>query len=212
MTYNTVVSGTTITATWGNQVRDQQLSVFTNAAARDSAITVPLAGMSCYTSTDDQFWRYTTKWLRMQKTVAFDASALQSYTTTGFVDVPGFTFSADANSVFSTDVWISTVAPTANDLQFQWVIPASATIERGLLSPASGNGGGSVDTTIFQGTAATAGGFTVGGMASSGAAARDTAVIKTLGTAGTCKLQAAQLVAGGTSFIRAGRFVFEQTA
>jgi hypothetical protein len=140
MTYNTVVSGTTITATWGNQARDQQVSVFASAAARDSAIIAPVAGMMCYTSTDDQFWRYTTKWLRMQKTVAFDASAVQSYTTTGFVDIPGFTFSADANSQFPFDVWLSTVAPTANDLQVQWVIPASATIERGLLSPSSGNG------------------------------------------------------------------------
>ena len=211
MTYNTVVSGTTITATWGNQVRDQQVSVFTNAAARDSAIIAPLAGMMCYTSTDDQFWRYTTKWLRMRKTIAFDVGSIQSYTTTSFIDIPGFTFSADTNSTYATDLWLSTVAPTANDLQLQWVIPAAATIERGVLSPASGNAGTNVDTTIFQGTAATAGGFTIGGMNSNGAAGRDDAVIKTLGTGGTCKLQAAQLVAGGTSFIRAGKLMFEQT-
>ncbi len=210
MTFNTVVSGTTITATWGNQVRDQQVSVFASAAARDSAVTSPVAGMTCYTSADDQYWRYTTKWLRMQKTVAFDVSSIQSYTTTGFIDIPAFTFAADINSLYAIDTWLSTVAPTANDLQLQWVIPAAATIERGTLSPASGNAGTTVDTTVFQGTAATAGGFTIGGMNSSGTAARDTAIIKTAGTAGTCKLQAAQLVAGGTSFIRAGRFSFEQ--
>jgi hypothetical protein len=45
MAYTTVVTGTTITAAWGNSVRDQLVNPFASAAARASAITVPVEGM-----------------------------------------------------------------------------------------------------------------------------------------------------------------------
>jgi hypothetical protein len=46
MPYSTVVSGTTITAAWGNaNVRDQVVTPFATAAARTSAITSPVLGM-----------------------------------------------------------------------------------------------------------------------------------------------------------------------
>jgi hypothetical protein len=47
--YTTVVAGTTITAAWGNaNVRDQVVTPFASAAARDSAITSPVDGMHAY--------------------------------------------------------------------------------------------------------------------------------------------------------------------
>lgn len=46
MPYSTNVSGTTITAAWGNaNVRDQVVTPFASAAARTSAITSPIQGM-----------------------------------------------------------------------------------------------------------------------------------------------------------------------
>jgi hypothetical protein len=46
MPYTTNVAGTTITAAWGNaNVRDQVITPFASASARDAAITSPVAGM-----------------------------------------------------------------------------------------------------------------------------------------------------------------------
>jgi hypothetical protein len=61
---------------------------------------------------------------------------------------------------------------------------------------------GTQPTTVYQGVITTSGPLTVGGMASSGTIAQPMGTITLGGTAGTCKMQAAQLVAGGSSFIR----------
>ena len=46
MPFTTIVSGTTITASWGNaNVRDQVATPFTDTTARNSAISAPVAGM-----------------------------------------------------------------------------------------------------------------------------------------------------------------------
>jgi hypothetical protein len=210
LTYNTVVSGTTITATWGNQARDQQVSVFASAAARDSAILVPLAGMMCYTSGDDTYWRYNgTKWLRNRRT--FPISGIQTYTSISYADIPGFSFTADANATYTFTGWLHTVAPTSGDVSLQWVLPASAAIEWSLFSPASGNAGASLDTTVYQGAVVTTG-LSIGGIGSSGVGAIPMGEITTAGTAGTCKIQGAQVTASGTSFIRASSWLaIEQT-
>lgn len=51
MPYTTLVSGTTITASWANaNVRDQAVTPFATAAARASAITSPIEGMVSYLS------------------------------------------------------------------------------------------------------------------------------------------------------------------
>jgi hypothetical protein len=46
--YTTVVAGTTITASWGNNVRDGLVSGFASASARASAVTAPITGMYTY--------------------------------------------------------------------------------------------------------------------------------------------------------------------
>lgn len=51
MPYTTLVAGTTITASWANaSVRDQVVTPFASAAARDSAISSPIEGMLAYLS------------------------------------------------------------------------------------------------------------------------------------------------------------------
>lgn len=64
MPYTTVVAGTTITAAYANaNIRDQTLVPFANAAARDSAITVPVVGMVCWLTDTNTLWYYRgTAW------------------------------------------------------------------------------------------------------------------------------------------------------
>lgn len=64
MPYITNVPATAITAAWGNaNVRDQAVSQFATVAARDSAITSPVAGMVCYTDDFKLLWFYANaKW------------------------------------------------------------------------------------------------------------------------------------------------------
>lgn len=66
MPYTTNVAGTTITASWGNaNVRDQVITPFASASARDSAIGSPIEGMyadladvNVLTRYDGAKWRY----------------------------------------------------------------------------------------------------------------------------------------------------------
>lgn len=64
MPYTTVVPSTTITAAWGNaNVRDQVVTPFATAAARDSAISSPVEGMYADLADTDTLWRRTgTTW------------------------------------------------------------------------------------------------------------------------------------------------------
>jgi hypothetical protein len=69
--YVTVTAGTTITAAWANSnVRDQVVSQFATAAARDSAITAPVEGMVAHLADLDLLtvyqgggWKYLPKLL-----------------------------------------------------------------------------------------------------------------------------------------------------
>lgn len=62
MAYTTVVSGTAITATWGNQdVRDQVIVSFPSVSARDAAIGSPVTGMVEYLATNTSAEGLTTR-------------------------------------------------------------------------------------------------------------------------------------------------------
>lgn len=62
MAYTTVVTGTAITAAWGNgDVRDQVIVPFASTAARDSAITSPVVGMVEYIKSNDSAEGLTTR-------------------------------------------------------------------------------------------------------------------------------------------------------
>jgi hypothetical protein len=66
MPYTTSVAGTTITASWANaNVRDQVVTPFATTAARDSAITAPVAGMVAVTTDTNTVWTYSgTAWVQ----------------------------------------------------------------------------------------------------------------------------------------------------
>ncbi len=200
--YFTPVAGTVVSSSAHDQyVRDQVVSQFASTSARDSAITSPVAGMMCYTADSDWYWRYNgTKWLRLPKRLY--VGTLQTYTSASFADVANLTFTGDVNGVYAFSGFFNTVAPTANDLAVQWVLTAGASIEWALVGPASTDAG-TEPTTVYQGVITTSGPLTVGGMASSGTIAQPIGTITVGGTAGTCKVQAAQGSAGGSSFIRA---------
>lgn len=73
MPYTTLVAGNVITASWANaSVRDQVVTPFASASARDSAITVPVEGMLSFLADSDSF-------------VWYDGSAWQG------LDAPGWT-------------------------------------------------------------------------------------------------------------------------
>lgn len=212
MPYTTLVPSTTITSAWANaNIRDQVVTPFASASARDSAITTPVQGMICYTIDTDWIWRYNgTKWIRQPKAVY--TSGTGSMTTTTFVDIPGFTFTGDTSSTYVFDGWVSTVAATAGDVGLQWALPGSATIEWGVVAPTFANAGTSMDTTVYVGTVTTAAGLGVGGMSSNGAMGHISGVITIAGTSGTCKMQANNTGASGSSFVRTGFLTIAQVA
>lgn len=80
MAYVTLVAGTTITAAWANEsVRDQGVSQFASAAARNSAITSPVEGMVNHLNDVNGFTVYTgSAW----STVGPLHGALTSWTPT----------------------------------------------------------------------------------------------------------------------------------
>lgn len=67
MAYTTVVAGTVITASWGNtDVRDQVIVPFASTAARDAAITAPVAGQVAATTDTYSLWfRGASAWVQV---------------------------------------------------------------------------------------------------------------------------------------------------
>lgn len=104
MPYTTNVSGTTITAAYGNaNIRDQVVTPFATVAARDSAITSPAVGMVCYTIDTNTLWVYRgTAWRQIagQKIYAMQNQTLSQYggnivgNRTGFYTSPDMTLVA----------------------------------------------------------------------------------------------------------------------
>lgn len=113
MPYTTLVSGTTITAAWANaNVRDQTVTPFASWAARDSAISSPVAGMVVYGATGDiqegistrnSAGQWRTPWNQPWGDVgAASSTSIQSGITTTTTDLTGLTitFTAVANRIY----------------------------------------------------------------------------------------------------------------
>lgn len=88
MPYTTVVTGTTITASWGNaNVRDQVVTPFANAGARSSAITVPVEGMVSFLNDVNSLEVYNgTVWVPTGPAAAF-VNASETTTSTTYTDL-----------------------------------------------------------------------------------------------------------------------------
>jgi hypothetical protein len=90
--YKTAVSGTTITASDQNTyVRDQVVSQFATKAARDSAITSPVAGMLAYTADLQAFsWYSGSSWAPLSGPMLISRQTLGADTATvTFSSIPG---------------------------------------------------------------------------------------------------------------------------
>lgn len=58
-----VVAGAPIASSWGNTIRDRSVMVFATVAERDSSITTPTAGMTCFiTATNTLFIHNGVSW------------------------------------------------------------------------------------------------------------------------------------------------------
>jgi hypothetical protein len=92
MPYTTVVAGTTITAAWSNtNNRDQVVTPFASASARDSAITSPVNGMHCYLTNIDLTMVYDgAQWVRAssnivaQQAITANSAVISANATTDF--------------------------------------------------------------------------------------------------------------------------------
>jgi hypothetical protein len=120
MPYTTLVAGTVITAAWANaNVRDQTVSPFASTAARDSAISSPVAGMVEYLTTNDATEGLTTRtsagtWrLPWNQPWGYIATATATTDQTGIsttvTTVTGMdvTWTAVANRVYAVHAYLS---------------------------------------------------------------------------------------------------------
>jgi hypothetical protein len=114
MPYTTVVAGTTITAAWGNVVRDQLVTPFATAAARTSAITSPVTGMLSYRSDGDVFDGYNgSAWkpvagIRNIKTFSGLNTCSLSTTSSSYVDITNASTSwAKGGASGDTDILVA---------------------------------------------------------------------------------------------------------
>jgi hypothetical protein len=131
--YSTIVSGTTISASWANaNVRDQVITPFASVAARDSAITVPVNGMYATTTDTGWLWRYNgSKWLREPVTVMKTGDTSWTSTTT-LTNDPDLTFAVDANAKYQFQITIGAITvSTSVGLKTALTFPALARCDYG---------------------------------------------------------------------------------
>jgi hypothetical protein len=83
-----VVAGTTITALWGNSIRNQGVSTHTTGSARSSAITSPSSGMaSVLTTAPMTFDLYNGQWVSYLYPSFGNVPNSQTTTSTTFTDL-----------------------------------------------------------------------------------------------------------------------------
>jgi hypothetical protein len=197
MPYTTVVSGTTITASWGNaSVRDQVVTPFANTAARSSAITAPVDGMlSTITAAGglDYYDASVTTWrppntLFVRRTT--DAGSIASNISVG--DDSVLLLPVAANSTYLLSSQVIYTADPGGDLRIGWSGPASATLDWNIGSMDAISS--SVSSTSYWGTNTIAGTDVAGGVnaSSSPVLARPSGLLVTSSTAGTLKFRWAQ--------------------
>src|SRR5262245_44789459 len=82
-----VVPDAAIESQWGNTVRNRTLTPFANAAARDTAIPTPVAGMICYLTGSNVVQVYNgSKWVTISPQSA-TVAATQSTSSATYVDL-----------------------------------------------------------------------------------------------------------------------------
>jgi hypothetical protein len=103
----TVISGQTITSSWGNAVRDQTVQLFASTAERDAAITAPVAGQVCWVGNGLQVYNGAT-WRTIGPGLVLPPIRLTANAgpTTAEANIPGsgFNLTAVAGRVYEVSL------------------------------------------------------------------------------------------------------------
>jgi hypothetical protein len=149
-TYQTAVTGTTITAAWGNNVRDGLVTTFASSAARTSAVPSPATGFPTYRSDVKQAEIFDgTSYAPLQQEFIGNVTrtANSSAITTTETVVDSVTFTAVAGRRYRV-TWMTSVQGSAAsnniELRLRYAAGASVTSSGTLI-------GGAFHTTSASG-------------------------------------------------------------
>lgn len=115
MPYTTLVAGNPIQASWANaNVRDQVVTPFATAAARNAAITSPVEGMIASLADSDTLTRYNgSQWVTITKVAAIVATSQGSSSGT-YVDLatvgPQITLETGATALITVGGYLTCTA------------------------------------------------------------------------------------------------------
>jgi hypothetical protein len=208
--YVSAVAGQVISsATYNAQVRDQVVSVFATASARDSAITSPVAGMYCTTTDTGYLWRYNgTKWL-IQPTVLLKQGDQTWTSNTGNNNDDTLFFSVSASCTYAFDMSLGWIASTTPQIKFGISAPAGYRLDYGRTG--KDNTGATFADYVQNNTTLA---FSNCGSISAGnyGDLRLTGMITIGGTGGTFQLVHGQVNSSATSVavLRGSQMTFEQ--
>lgn len=206
----TVATDTTITATWGDMVRDSVINVFASAAARDSAITAPTEGMFAYLKDSPKRLTYYngSKWLTLVSRVK--ATHTDFLNTTTLSAVTGMTIPVDANSTYEFDLMAMVFGGQGIGCLLALQIPSGATLDAQVSGWTDSNGSQFVANVSAATGNAALGSNGWGYNASINRSATIARGILTVGsTAGNAVLLGAQRVAssGSASYVDTGSWM-----
>jgi hypothetical protein len=134
MPYTTLVTGTTITASWANaNVRDQAVTPFATSSARSAAITSPVEGMMSYLSDSDRIDTYdgaawvTVGWgagQQFARKTADETRASNTLTNDTHLSVP---VAASATYLLESQLFYIS-ADQAEEFKVDYTFPTGATL------------------------------------------------------------------------------------
>jgi hypothetical protein len=147
MTYlaSTIDPYETSASDWANGIRDRTINVFSSTADRDSQITAPVAGMTCYIGRQ-MYVHNGTSWVQLGNIVLDISSRTSDVTATGTEVTTGdkVTFTAVANHRYRigyADTWQISGAGETLEINMRYAAGSTVTTastllrQRGLVSP-----------------------------------------------------------------------------
>lgn len=201
MPYTTNVAGTTITAAWGNaNVRDQVVTPFATAAARTSAITVPVEGMVSYLQDTNVLDGYdAANWGHISYIPGFVLARKgsdQAVASTTLADDADLQVPVVANATYQLTLYGIYTASTAGDLKGGWSGPSGAALDWTINGPASDQN--TLTGIHYNGWNTIAGTDNIGGAGGGAVVFFAPMGILTTTTAGTLKWRFAQATSDAT--------------
>lgn len=202
--YPTVTSGTTITATWGNTVRDGLVNVFSTSASRASAITAPGEGMVTYLTNSNTLEFYDgAAWQNVIQNMPVTVAQATNMTKTSntVLLASDLTLPVAASTSYTLHALLFYTAGQTGDMSIGLNVPAGASyrvVPRGLPSTHGGGESGSFFVGGHSSSPVGIFGGSDGGEVLSGELHGQ---INIGGTAGTVDVTMAQSVGSSTSTV-----------